>query len=241
MKGSYERRIAVLPSICDASVKLGYANTFAAFMDIASEHAEMLGVGGAAMAAKKAFWLTVRTRIAFYGRPRMMQEATVKTWPLPPAKLRCDRMYKLYDENTGKVYAEGRTEWAVLDTVSGKVVPVESIGFPELDFDAERVCDAPFIRFRDETEDREFAAEFTVMPSDTDYGNHMNNVAYVRKILDTTPTAEQAKMKIREIEINFCRPCYEGEKVQIYRRRKENTCFYTLCRGDTALAFACIK
>ena len=241
MKGSYERKITVLPSICDATVRLGCANTFAAFMDIASEHAELLGVGGAAMAAKKAFWLTVRTRVIFYGRPRMMQEVTAKTWPLPPAKLRCDRLYKLYDEKSGKVYAEGKTEWAVLDTASGKVVPVESIGFPELEYDTERVCEAPFTRFRDEKEGREPAGEFTVMPSDTDYGNHMNNIAYVRKILDTIPTAEQAKMKISEIEINFCRPCYEGEKVLIYRRNEDSARFYTLCRGDTVLAFACIK
>ena len=44
MQGYYERALTILPSMCDATAKLGVPNAFALFMDVATEHAERDGV-----------------------------------------------------------------------------------------------------------------------------------------------------------------------------------------------------
>ena len=45
IQGYYERPLTILPSMCDATAKLGVPNAFALFMDLATEHAERLGIG----------------------------------------------------------------------------------------------------------------------------------------------------------------------------------------------------
>ena len=44
MMEKYEMRRQIGPSICDASGKLSHAEAFGLFMDIASFHAEQIGV-----------------------------------------------------------------------------------------------------------------------------------------------------------------------------------------------------
>ena len=100
MVASFTRKLTVTPGICDASGRLGCADTFRLFQDVASEHAERMGLGGIAMQKKHAFWMTVRTRVHFYKRPRMMQEVDLSTWPMAPGRMRCDRCYRLSDDET---------------------------------------------------------------------------------------------------------------------------------------------
>ena len=68
MMEKYEMRRQIGPSICDASGKLSHAEAFGLFMDIASFHAEQIGVGLGAMAQKDLFWLTVKTQVNFIRR-----------------------------------------------------------------------------------------------------------------------------------------------------------------------------
>lgn len=55
MMEKYEMRRQIGPSICDASGKLSHAEAFGLFMDIASFHAEQIGVGLGAMAQRIFF------------------------------------------------------------------------------------------------------------------------------------------------------------------------------------------
>lgn len=93
MMEKYEMRRQIGPSICDASGKLSHAEAFGLFMDIASFHAEQIGVGLGAMAQKDLFWLTVKTQVNFIRRPRMLQNVTLETWPEQPDKMRGNRSY----------------------------------------------------------------------------------------------------------------------------------------------------
>ena len=82
MMEKYEMRRQIGPSICDASGKLSHAEAFGLFMDIASFHAEQIGVGLGAMAQKDLFWLTVKTQVNFIRRPRMLQNVTLESGTL---------------------------------------------------------------------------------------------------------------------------------------------------------------
>lgn len=112
MMEKYEMRRQIGPSICDASGKLSHAEAFGLFMDIASFHAEQIGVGLGAMAQKDLFWLTVKTQVNFIRRPRMLQNVTLETWPEQPDKMHGNRSYIM---RCGEdVVLTGKTEWAVI-------------------------------------------------------------------------------------------------------------------------------
>ena len=83
--GFYRRDGIVAPSLCDASFRLGIWQQFSLIQDIAAEHAERLGVGGAAMTERGAFWLAVHTRLEFFEKADMMKPLSVSTWPVRTA------------------------------------------------------------------------------------------------------------------------------------------------------------
>ena len=232
MEGSYQKQVVITPSRCDATSRLSLHSIVVLFQDIASEHAESLGIGGAALAEKGLFWLTVRTRVKVYSRPRMMQEATVQTWlgKFAPGDLRTDRYYRL--TCGGRLVAEGRTEWAILRLADNSVARMREVGMPDVEIREETVCDAPFSRFRADFAEDDFSMEHIVRLSDVDMGQHMNNTAYVRTILDTFTVPELKALKPAELEICFRQPCFGGQALTVRRKAEEGGWLFAVEHSD---------
>lgn len=232
MEGSYQKQVVITPSRCDATSRLSLHSIFVLFQDIASEHAESLGIGGAALAEKGLFWLTVRTRVRVYSRPRMMQEATVQTWlgKFAPGDLRTDRYYRLTCGD--RLVAEGRTEWAILRLADNSVARMREVGMPDVEILEETVCNAPFSRFRPDFAEDDFSMEHIVRPSDVDMGQHMNNTAYVRTILDTFTVPELKALKPAELEICFRQPCFGGQALTVRRKAEEGGWLFAVEHPD---------
>ena len=68
--GSFEKQIVLTPDLCGRRAGLSPLAAFTIFQGIASEHAEAIGVGGAAMAKRGEFWLTVHSRADLAGALR---------------------------------------------------------------------------------------------------------------------------------------------------------------------------
>ncbi len=165
------------PDYCDARAGLSPYGAFTIFQAIATEHAERIGVGGAAMAKRGEFRLTVHSRVDFVGRAHLMQTLNAKTWPEPcdETSIRCFRSYSLTCGDTP--VALGRTQWAILGPEQ-KVVPFGQSGFPrDFPFTGEAGITAAPVRFRDYFAPEDFVRTYTVRPTDIDFGQHMNNVA----------------------------------------------------------------
>ena len=196
MEGYFEKEFVLTPDYCDARAGLSPYGAFTIFQAIATEHAERIGVGGAAMAKRGEFWLTVHSRVDFVGRAHLMQTLRAKTWPEPcdETSIRCFRSYSLNCGDTP--VALGRTQWAILGPEQ-KVVPFGQSGFPrDFPFTGEAGITAAPVRFRDDFAPEDFVRTYTVRPTDIDFGQHMNNVAYIRVLLDCFSAAELASGRI---------------------------------------------
>lgn len=217
MENRLTRELTILPSLCDSSAALGVPDTFALFMDAATEHACLIGCGIDKLSARDLFWLAVRTRVRFLRRPRMLERVTLTTWPEQPGKLRADRCCRV-DAADGEPLIEGRTEWAVLDTRSGRLHPMADIFDPALSFPPG--LELPFTRLTDAPLD-EFARH-TVRSTDIDLGGHMNNAAYVRALAGCFSCEAWQGMNIRELEIVYRSPCYEGDTLVWQKREADD-------------------
>ena len=231
MENRYRGQWIVPLSHCDETGRLSVQGALGEFMDIAALHAEQIGVGGADMAKRGLFWLTVRTRIRFYKRPAMMQTVELETWPGTVEGMRCERYYTM--KRGDALLAEARTQWAVWDVNEKRPVPVGPVYPPELVLPADTVCDGRYAALR-EIPDEE-VCRYTVRSVDLDVGQHMNNVAYIPMLLGTLPSA--ALHAIREMETHYRRPCLEGETLSIRRRRLENGWLFAAVKpdGETAV------
>ena len=171
-----------------------------------------------------------------------MDELTAATWP-EPCDGRAVRCYRSYSLRRGDaLLALGRTQWAVLGPEK-KLMPFAQTGFPA-DFpfsDRTGITDHP-TRFADDLMQAELVRGYTVRPTDIDFGRHMNNVAYVRVLLDCFSAAELASGRIASMEVHYAAPCLEGEELGVYCRREENGCRLAIKKADgKAAVLAAVK
>jgi len=214
MGNTLNKEIRVLSSLCDLEGRMGIYNIFNCFMDMAAEHAEQIGVGFYAMLEQRCYWVAVRTRVKFYERPSIMDTVEGESWPFAPSLAKNDRFYRLVKD--GKVLAEGRTEWAAQNMDTGRVMRSSEFFPAGTDFRTDKVCEEAFTRFKPLAgEWEEFS--YTVTAMDIDTGCHMNNVMYIRMLLNTFSGEELRAMDIRELEISYRRACLEGEKLTVRR------------------------
>ena len=223
MEAVYEEAREVPSSMCDHAGRLGMADTFALFMDLATTHALMMGCGWRQMAERHLFWLTVKTKVVFAPqaeRPQMGDAVIARTWPEEPGKMRCVRDYQV--ECDGRITAAGKTEWAILDTETASLAPVGDVYGEGLTFTREPAVGTPFVRVVDDFEGVEPFATYTVRSTDIDLGGHMNNVAYVRALLGSFTVAELDALQIREIDAIFRNQCFEGDELVLSRKATED-------------------
>lgn len=234
MKAIYSRELTILPSMCDAEGLLGVYNAFALFQDIATEHAEALHIGMTDLMPRGLFWLTVRTKLRFHRRPGMNEGAEAVTWPETPERSRCNRDYLL--RKGDEVLIEGKTEWMVMNLKTGRLYPADGL-FPEgMEVDENRVLPGPYMRLDEAFEDGEDMGAYTVRSIDIDLGGHMNNAAYVRAIAGAFTSAEWKAMDIREMEVSFRAPCFEGETLRLQRRKIDGAVELKLSRDGKTIA-----
>jgi len=233
MDSLFEKEIMILPSMTDPTSRLAYAGAFALCMDAAAEHAERLGIG-TGLFARGLFWLTVKTKVRFFRRPALGETVRFATWPESPEHMRCCRSYRMTKD--GETLFAGRTQWAVVDTGTQRLVPVSGV-FPEdLDWSREPACPEPFARIADRFEGVTDVRTHRVTTGDIDLGGHMNNAAYVRAIMDTFTVAELSALKLSCVDVTYRAPCFEGEDLTVDRLRTEAGMDLRIRRGEeTAL------
>lgn len=226
----YSNEMMIGTSLCSADGKMSIPGAFAVFQDVASEHAEVMGIGFEQMRRNHTFWVTVRTRVHFYARPGMADTVSIETWPVAPGKVRCDRCYRM--KNGEELMVEGRTEWCVVNTQTGSTCALDGIFAENTEYCEEKVLDTPYARFRHNFSEENLACSYTVRTGDIDPGRHMNNVAYLRMLCDSFSVAELENMDISEMEIMFLSSCYEGDTLDIMRRKTDFGWEFGVRRAD---------
>lgn len=233
MQELFKYDITIGPGAADSTGLLGYAEAFGLFQDAAARHAEILGVGFHDMMSRYTFWLTVKTKVKFIKRPHIMQRVTVSTWPEAPGRMRGNRSY-LMSESDEPLIA-GKTEWAVINTATGALVPLAGVYPAELTFPHPTACPEPFERVGESFEGVTPYASYRVRSTDIDVGGHMNNTAYVRAVMGSLSSAEIKALDIKEMDVIFRATCFEGDELSFQRVRDESGLSIRVSRGDDAV------
>ena len=214
MTNYFEKELYINPSLADAEGLLNRYETFNIFMDIADDHAGQMGVAWRHISPRNLFWLTVKTKIVFEDRPKLGDTVTLATWVEEPTKLRGDRSYEMRAGD--KVLARGKTEWAVLNTETMKLIPISEV-YPEgLDYSRPSACPEGFVRIKDRFSEADKYAEYTVRSTDIDIGHHMNNAKYVQALLGTFSNKELREMQPKSFDVIFRNSVYEGDVLNFY-------------------------
>ena len=216
MELKHIRNLTILPSHVNAYGRLGVAKTFDFFMDTATEAAEAMGLGLGFLTRRGLIWLTVKTRVEFIDPPRLLDAVQIVTWPEAPGDMRCVRHYEI--RRDGETLVRGKTEWAIASARTFRPQPLADIMPGDLQYPAEQACPEPFPMIDEAFPEPPFATR-EVRAGDIDMAFHMNNVAYVRAIVDAFSVSQWHDLKVKRMDVIFRASAHEGDTLQFQSRR----------------------
>lgn len=173
----------------------------------------------------KAFVIS-RLAVSIYGKLYAHDKIKASTWACDSTGVSFNRCYSV--ERDGKKIAEASSIWALLDTVSGRLIRVSD--FPnnycvdeplELDMPSHfrLPADVPLA----------LVGERTVEYQDVDINGHMNNTRYGDILCGYLP--DMRGLRVIKFSINYCGEARLGESLKVYMGRS----------GDGAYVFRTVR
>ena len=199
----------------------------------AAAHSEVGGISFTDMQEFNQAWVLSRMRVEITELPKWKDIVTVKTWINTLENSRSVRAMKM--SINGKKMVGCETYWAVFNT---KIRRPEALALPFEHFELypeHKATDKPFCKIKLNIE-KESVFEKTVVLSDLDIVNHVNNVKYLEWCLDYVDEKIIFNQKIKSFEMNFIKELSLKDLVVIHKNvnptavifsitKEEKTCF----------------
>lgn len=203
-------------------------------IDIATAHANSLGIGNPSMTEMHAGWILSRLTVEMDSYPVVNSYYTLETWVESFNRHFSERSFRISDPD-GKVYGYARSIWMVMDTVNHTNVGLSHLSLPPDMIPDEKVpierqtrhvpiaekgmvatasketlpATAPPFRYRFEY-------------SDIDYYRHVNTVRYVNILINRFSLAEHDATFIRRLELSFLHEAKYGMDTTILRADQDS-------------------
>ncbi len=170
--------LATLPTICNYLQEAASLN--AATMAFSKSDFEAEG--------QNLSWVLTRLRVHLNRYPRWRETVHVTTWPSGGRRIAATRDFELRDD-AGALLGVATSEWMIIDLAERKVHPIPQAILDKADTTHAPVLgEAPFPRLKWTCSQVSGAQEFRAGRGEIDLNGHVNNVHYVRWLLDTLPS-----------------------------------------------------
>ena len=200
--------------------------------DIAGRHAEMLGFGFDDMMRRKQYWVLSRLKINMKTYPKWKDKVIIETWPSGIDRLFANRNFRIFDGNE-KLIGDAISCWLIISQENRRPQNPEWVGeqVPALN----SLSQVKSLEKIPSVEDRSDPSFYSIKYSDLDQNKHVNNVKYIKYILDSYPEDFCANNRIITFEINFLSESSLGDQIGIKRTgldQAENVFHHTLFQTE---------
>ncbi len=256
MPRTHERSFRIRHYECDAYENVYYTNYLRYMQETAMDASAAAGFDANWYNSRGYIWLVRESRIEFRNQLRYGDSVRVRTWVKNIRQSLSKRAYEFYRERDGELVARADTNWAFIDTTSGKPARIS----PEF-MEAFRPDDTPVESFRigipnpspgPDAQTHRRRVEW----SDIDPAQHVNNSVYLAYSEDCAVEAVTAcgwpparmrehgfSMRMFECRIEYRVPTVLGDELTVttwlssLSERLAVRCF-VLKRGDITVARA---
>lgn len=211
----YETKIRLNSSYFDLNDRLTAKAILEIFQDVASIHAEEIGVGYLSMLERNLYWIVSRIKFDIIKMPQAYQTVIVQTWPHEKGKIDFDRDMKILSED-GEELIIATSKWCVIDVENRKLQRAEHINYNG-EVISDKNYEEKFTKLNMEAVSLLEKFIYTVGFSDLDHNKHMNNTHYASLILN----AINNKI-FNHFEINFNNEAVENDKICVSLGIKNN-------------------
>lgn len=210
-------------------------------IEIASEHANLLGIGYATLISHNVGWVLSRVSIEMTAYPEINSYYTLTTWIESYNRRFSERNFVMTDAE-GNILGYMRTVWVAMDFDKRTGVDLAAMfdkPFPTADLPcpisrAPRIAPLP-----PEAE----VEKYTFKYCDLDFNRHVNTVRYLDMILNHWPLEHYDACVPERFDIMFHHECHYGESVdlRVVENPESQTSFCEIVRDDVRCIVAAIK
>ena len=214
---------------CLPSGSLKYTELCNLLQLTAAEHAEIGGISFSDMQEFDQAWVLSRMRVEISALPKWKDTVTVKTWINSLENSRSVRALEMYVN--GKKIVGCETFWAVFNTKKRRpeLLTLAHDHF-ELFPDARATAEG-FSKIDINPEKEEIFSK-TVILSDLDIVNHVNNVKYLEWCMDLVDENIILKQKVKSFEMNFMKELSLRDQVVIHENVSDECIVFSITKED---------
>ena len=195
----------------------------------AATHSEIGGISFVDMQVSDQAWVMSRMRLEVIALPKWKDIVTVKTWINTLENSRSVRAFEMYVNGRKMIGSE--TFWAVFNT---KTRRPEALALPYDHFELypdNKATEKTFSKINIQ-DDKEMVFEKSVVLSDLDIVNHVNNVKYLEWCLDYVDEKMILNQEIESMEMNFLKELSMKDTVVIHETVIENGYIFNITKDD---------
>lgn len=228
MQPYIEKKYFLSANEANAEGELSLASLTANIIDIATQHANMLGIGNPSMTDMNAGWILSRITIDMREYPKVNDNYILKTWIEDFNRHYSTRCFSILSAD-GKVYGYCRTIWLVIDAESHK-----NLGLSHFNLPADLILgeSAPIARqekhfpivekITSDSPAKSIEAThkpflYTFKYCDLDFYRHVNTVRYVLMLLNQFTLQEHDDTMVKRIEVSFLHEAKYGMETRLLR------------------------
>lgn len=203
---------------CDAQRELSLLSLAGNLIEVATAHADSLGIGNAAMPGSG--WVLARLTIEMQQYPPALTDYSIVTWVEGWNRHFSERCFEVQDVE-GRTLGYARSVWMVMDLEKHTNVGLEHLDLP-YGLVSDRPC--PIAR---QSRPRPLVDpqvhEYRFVYSDIDYYRHVNTLRYIQLLLNRFSLEQFDRNRLERFEIAFMHECYYGEtgRVELSRNGQE--------------------
>lgn len=195
----------------------------------AATHSELGGISFVDMQQFNQAWVLSRMRVEIIEMPKWKDTITIKTWINNLENSRSIRAFEVLVNNKKMIGSE--TFWAVFNT---KIRKPEALALPHKHFEKypeNKATQQSFSKINLQNE-KDIVFEKSVVLSDLDIVNHVNNVKYLEWCLDCIDEKIILNQSITSFEMNFLKELFLKDKVQIHESVSETHTVFSIIKDD---------
>lgn len=219
--------------------RYGRIQPFALFdmcQDVATVHAEEIGLSRDVVISRGVFWAVVRQKLEIVKEPRHFQKVTVRTWPHTLTRVSFLRDFFITDEG-GDLLAKATSEWVLVDLETRKFASVKDFfDISEEELDDARAFERKPRKLPNFEEGNRPVVQVVPSYADLDLNGHVNNAKYADFVVNALNPGEEGRMK--SIQIDYRQEVVPGVPVAMHTLVEDGAVRAKGVLEDGTIAFA---
>ncbi|MDE7154484.1 MAG: hypothetical protein K2O00_08625 [Muribaculaceae bacterium] len=236
----YSRQIFVKASHCGPQQDLPLKSLVEEIIDIATEHANELGIGYDYMIEHGAAWVLGRLSMRINRFPACNKTFTLRTWIVNCNPYTSERAVSVIGED-GEEIGFAITCWVAIDINKRRAMRLDRLfpeGLPIHDNSIMIELSERMAKITEPTESREHLFQY----SDMDCNRHVTTTRYIEQIVNLHDLEFYDTHRVSRFDISFHAETHGGDLVKIVAQQMDDsTLRVDICRDETLCTAAKIQ